>query len=243
MIAIPDDVIVSRPPLLPTAWDAVVLPVDKPGGITSHDVLRRLKRRFGGLKMGHAGTLDPMATGLLVCLIGRATKLMRHFLELPKEYSGTIRLGEETPSHDADTPVTERRDANSITREMIVASAEAFRGSIRQVTPIYSAVRLGGERLYKKARRGETVSTPVRDVEIYSIDIGEKAGNDIEFNLTCSSGTYVRAVARDIGRSLGVGAHLVSLRRQRIGTLHVSDAWNLESIAEAAATCGSRAED
>ncbi len=223
---------VSKPPVLPDSWDSVVLPVDKPGGITSFDVLRRLKRILGRHKMGHAGTLDPMATGLLLCLIGRATKLMRHFLEVPKVYTGRIRLGEATASYDADTPVTERTDAAHVTSSMVREIAADLVGPLRQHTPLYSAVRVGGERLYRKARRGESVATPTRDVTVYSFDIEREENDDFTFTLSCSSGTYVRSIAHEIGTRLGVGAHLIALRRLRIGEIDVAEAWNLESISQ-----------
>ena len=224
---------VSRPPILAESWENIVLPIDKPKGISSGDVLRRLKRILGRLKMGHAGTLDPMATGLLICLVGQATKLMRHFLEMPKVYTGRIRLGETTASFDAETQVISRVDSAHVTDDMIRHAVRSFEGTIRQKTPMYSAVRLGGERLYKKARRGEIVETPFRDVTIYSITSEPKADNEFDFSVECSKGTYVRSIAHDLGNKLEVGAHLVSLRRDRIGAYNASEAWSLESLESA----------
>ncbi len=218
---------------LPGSWDDVILPMDKPGGISSFDVIRRLRRLIGVRKMGHAGTLDPMATGLLICLIGRATKRMSAFLEMPKVYEGRIRLGQSTPSFDAETSVLIQKDISDISDDMIQTAARTFEGTIRQKTPIYSAVRVGGERLYKKARRGEIVDTPLRDVTVDSFQVGELQGTDVSFRLVCSKGTYVRSIAHDLGQNLGVGAHLIALRRTMIGELHVDAAWDLNALAEA----------
>jgi len=221
---------------LPDSWDNVILPIDKPRDISSFDVIRRLRRLTNVRKIGHAGTLDPMATGLLICLIGKATKTMRTFLEMSKTYEGRIRLGQSTPSFDADTPVSIQKDISDITDDLIQAVGRTFKGSIRQKTPIYSAVRVGGERLYKKARRGEIIDTPLRDVTVDSFQISELVGTDISFRLVCSKGTYVRAIANDLGQKLGVGAHLIDLRRTMIGKLEVDAAWNLNALADSLGT-------
>lgn len=227
---------------LPGSWDDIVLPVDKPRGISSFDVIRRLRRLTGVRKIGHAGTLDPMATGLLICLIGRATKKMNVFLEMPKVYEGRIRLGQSTPSFDAETPVSRQIDISDISDKMIQTVARTFEGTIRQKTPMYSAVRVGGERLYKKARRGEKIDTPLRDVTIGSFQVSALQGTDVSFRLVCSKGTYVRTIAHDLGQNLGVGAHLIALRRTMIGKLHVDAAWNLNALAEALGTPEERVE-
>lgn len=225
--------IICIPPSVPADWSSVVLPIDKPKGITSFDVIRTLRRLIGVRKIGHAGTLDPMATGLLICLIGRATKRMNEFVEQQKVYTGTIRLGQTTPSFDADTEVDCTRDTSDVTESMIDRARQSFLGTIIQKTPMYSAVKLGGERLYKKARRGEKVRTPPRVVTIDSFVLDPLQGSDLNFELRCSLGTYVRSIAHDLGQMLGVGGHLISLRRTCIGELDVEDAWSLEMLTSA----------
>ena len=217
-------------PEVPPNWESAIIPVDKPRGITSFDVIRRLRKITNQRKIGHAGTLDPMATGLLICLFGRSTKKMGTFLEMRKRYTGTIRMGETTPSYDADTPVVESKDIKDLDTEQVQGAAELFVGELRQETPMYSAVRHQGERLYKKARRGEKVKSPIRDVSVYSFEVGELSGPDIPFDITCSKGTYIRAIAHDIGQALNVGAHLIELRRINVGDIHVDQAWDLDEL-------------
>lgn len=217
-------------PDLPVNWESVILPVDKAKGLSSFDVIRKLRKITGQRKIGHAGTLDPMATGLLICLFGSSTKRMREFLEMEKAYKGLIRLGETTASYDAETSVECSKDLNGLTTEQIRVAAAPFVGELRQKTPIYSAVRYQGERLYKKARRGEHVITPTRDISVYSLEMGELQGKDVSFEMTCSKGTYVRSIAHDLGQTLGVGAHLISLRRTAIGDIHIENGWTLENL-------------
>ena len=220
---------------LPGSWERAVLLVDKPAGWTSFDVIRRLRRVLPVRKIGHAGTLDPMATGLLICLVGRATKLMEAFMGMPKEYTGTLRLGEVTPSYDADTEVSERRDWRHLTDADLEAARLRFVGDIEQRPPIYSAVKVEGERLYKKARRGETMETPPRRVSVTAFELTGRDGADVSFLVRCSKGTYVRSLAHDFGAVLGVGAHLVALRRTAIGPYRVDRAWTPGGLAEALA--------
>ena len=210
-----------------------VLPVDKPTGITSHDVVRIVRRVSNQRKVGHAGTLDPMATGLLVVLVGAATRESARITGWTKSYNGVFRLGEETDSYDADTPVSRRTDASRVTRDQIVEAAGRFVGTIRQLTPAYSAVRVRGERSHRRARRGEAFTRPPRIVTIDDLSVREIDGSDVHFSISCSTGTYVRAVAHDIGRALGVGAHLVALRRTRIGSINVDLAWSVEDVNKA----------
>ncbi len=223
------DVLENNSPL-PEVWENVVLPIDKPKGITSFDVIRQLRRKLGVRKIGHAGTLDPMATGLLICLVGRATKKMNVILAYEKRYSGVIRLGQTTKSFDAEMPVEVEVDVSGLTKEDIITASAGFSGTILQDTPVYSAARMNGERLYKKARRGEKVVTPKRYVTIYNLQFGPLSGRDVSFELTCSTGTYVRSIAHELGQILGVGGHLVSLRRTWIGEIGVSSAWSLDLI-------------
>ncbi|NNE48149.1 MAG: tRNA pseudouridine(55) synthase TruB [Rhodothermales bacterium] len=211
--------------------NAVVL-VNKPGGFTSFDVVRLLRRVARTRKVGHAGTLDPMATGLLVCMTGRSTKLSRFFLEMEKEYSGTIRLGETTASYDADSPVDRVVDAHHVTRDAIRAVTSTFLGEIIQQTPPYSAVRVEGRPLYERARRGDLRSGPPRVVTIHSFDIVDKRGADVDFRMSCSKGTYVRALAHDLGEQLGVGAHLIRLHRDRIGDYCASNALTVNDLSD-----------
>ena len=225
------EALLLRPPTLPAPIESAVLPIDKPKGWTSFDVIRRLRRLTRIRKIGHAGTLDPMATGVLVCLIGRATKLMNHYLEGGKTYTGTIRLGQTTPSYDAETPVDQRMDASSITDQDLEEKLASFLGTIIQETPMYSAVKVDGERLYKKARRGEQVARPPRMVTIDAFTITGRDGDDVDFEVECSKGTYIRSLAHEYGQALGVGAHLVALRRTANGTLSDSDCWKIDDLA------------
>lgn len=214
----------------PESWDSLVLLVDKPKGLSSFDIIRQLRRISPIRKIGHAGTLDPMATGLVICLSGRATKKMTLFMDMDKIYSGTIRLGESTPSYDAETAPNEVRDAANVTWEDIQAARRSYIGEIIQETPMYSAVKVGGERLYKKARRGEVVQRPPRQVRIDLFDIVERRDNDLDFRVVCSKGTYIRSLAHDLGEQLGVGGHLTALRREAIGPYQVDKAWPLDAL-------------
>ncbi len=222
-------------PHVPGGFEVAVLPVDKPRTWSSFDVIRKLRGVLGVRKMGHAGTLDPLATGLLIVLVGRATKLMERFMELPKVYEGTIRLGEVTPTYDAEGEVTERADASAITPDDLQRARERFLGTIEQQVPSYSAIKVGGERLYKKARRGEIIQPPRRIVTIDSLDLVARSGDDVSFVVTCSKGTYIRSLAHEFGQVLGVGAHLADLRRTAIGDFSVAEAWTLDQLEEAAA--------
>ncbi len=227
------DDVVCGPPVLPESFERIVLPIDKPSGWTSFDVLRRLRRVLSIRKMGHAGTLDPIATGLLIVLVGRATKLQDRFMNLGKEYEGVLRLGEVTASFDAETEVEERFDWTAVTDEDLDRARRTFVGSITQHTPVYSAVKVGGERLYKKARRGEDVVTPVRMVTIDEFTLTGRRGSDVAFKVRCSKGTYIRSLAHEFGQAVGVGAHLVDLRRTAIGKFSIYNAWQIPEIESA----------
>lgn len=212
--------------------------VDKPPGLTSFGVVKKVRWALGAKKVGHAGTLDPMATGLLILLVGReATRQQDRFMGLPKVYTGTFRLGETTASYDADTPVQATADASGVTDEAIDAALAALTGEIEQVPPIYSAIKKGGERLYKKARRGETLDTvdvASRPVVVTVFERTARRGANVDFRVVCSKGTYVRTLAHDAGGALGVGAHLVALRREAIGPFGVGEAFALDALVEAA---------
>lgn len=217
-------------PELPFDFTEAVIPIDKAQGWTSFDVVKKLRGLVKVRKVGHAGTLDPMATGLLICLVGKATKRMNEFMEEPKEYEGTIRLGEETPSYDAETEVSERKPVDHLLESQIVEASETFLGEIKQEPPMYSALKVGGERLYKKARRGEHIERKKRIVHIHKFTIDGIEKNDVHFTIGCSKGTYIRSIAHDLGELLQVGGHLSRLRRTSIGAIHVRDAWKIDAL-------------
>ena len=208
--------------------------VDKPGGMSSFGVVKKVRWATRQKKVGHAGTLDPMATGLLILLLGRdATRQQDRFMGLPKVYSGTVRLGQTTASYDADSEIELTRDAGGITDDALDAVRARFTGVVTQTPPIYSAIKVGGERLYKKARRGETTDTveiKSRQVEVSEFVWTDRRGDDVDFRIGCSKGTYIRSIAHDVGQALGVGAHLVALRRDAIGPFRVDEAFPLSAF-------------
>ena len=197
-----------------------LLVVDKPAGWTSHDVVARVRRLAGTRKVGHAGTLDPMATGVLVLGIEKATRLLGHLTLHDKHYEATVRLGATTTSYDADGEVVAEVSAAGVTEDAVRAAAAALTGALDQVPPAVSAISVGGVRSYDRARRGEQVDLPPRRVTVHAFEVmafrpGERAEADVRVH--CSAGTYVRALARDLGAALGVGAHLSALRRTASG--------------------------
>lgn len=200
-----------------------LLLLDKPKGMTSHDVVDAVRRTLGTRKVGHAGTLDPMATGLLLVGAGRATRLLRFFGDLPKVYEGTARLGVETDTLDADGTVV-RSSPVDVSRAQVEAAVAARVGESMQRPPAYSAVKVGGRKLYESARAGETVEAPRRRIRVDAFEVRSFDGRDVEFGVTCSGGTYVRVLAADVGTALGCGAHLTRLRRTAIGPYRVDDA-------------------
>jgi len=200
-----------------------LLLVDKPGGMTSHDVVDVVRRSLGTRKVGHAGTLDPMATGLLVLGVGRATRLLRYLGELPKTYVATARLGEETDTLDADGEIVRTAPVDVSLAEVERACASLV-GESMQTPPAYSAVKVGGRKLYEAARRGEMLEAPARPIRVDAFDVTAFDGRDLAARVTCSGGTYVRVLVADVGRTLGCGAHLVGLRRTAIGSFRVEDA-------------------
>lgn len=223
-------------PRLPATWERAVLLIDKQKGWSSFDVIRKLRRLIKVRKIGHAGTLDPMATGLLICLVGRATKAMEAFMGMPKHYEGIIRLGATTPSYDAETEVDATYSLDGLTPMKIQDAAAQFVGTIEQRPPMYSAIKVKGERLYKKARRGEVVERKLRTVTISAFDVFPQDIEHVQFSVGCSKGTYIRSLAHDLGECLGVGGHLTALRRTKIGSFDVKDAWTiaqLEAVTQA----------
>jgi tRNA pseudouridine55 synthase len=211
-----------------TPPDGLLL-VDKPGGVTSHDVVDAVRRALGTRKIGHAGTLDPMATGLLLLGVGRATRLLRFFGDLAKSYEGVARLGVRTETLDADGEVvgTSPVPASRVDVERAFASLV---GRSRQRPPAYSAVRVGGRRLYEAARAGESLEAEPRPIRVDAFDVTSFEPPDVGFRVICSGGTYVRVLLADVGDALGCGAHLAALRRTAIGPHRVEDAVPLDAI-------------
>jgi tRNA pseudouridine55 synthase len=206
--------------------------VDKPAGCTSHDVVARVRRLAGTRRVGHAGTLDPMATGVLVLGIGRATRLLGHLAAHDKDYDATIRLGAGTTTDDAEGEVLSTADATDVGDGAIRVAMAALTGDLEQVPSAVSAVKVDGVRAYAKVRAGEEVELSPRKVHVARFELRERRGDDLDVGVTCSTGTYVRALARDLGRALGVGAHLTALRRTRVGGIGVDRATTLDQLAE-----------
>ncbi len=208
-----------------------LLLVDKPAGLTSHDVVERVRKATGVQKIGHTGTLDPMATGLLVLCCGRAARLQGFFTGLPKAYEGVIALGRATTTYDREGETTaESLEELGYSAEEIERAAGAFRGEFEQLPPPYSAKKVGGRKFYEMARKGQEVPQAPKKVRVTAFELGPLEGRQIRFHLACSSGTYVRSIAHDLGRALGCGAHLSSLRRTRVGDFDVRDAVGLEAF-------------
>ncbi len=205
------------------ALAGALLLIDKPAGLTSHDVVDRVRRAMGVRKVGHAGTLDPSATGLLLIGVGRATRLLRFLGDFEKVYEGTGVLGVETTTLDADGEAV-RESPVDVPESALREAMARFVGRIDQVPPAYSAVKVGGEKLYRAARAGRTVEAAPRSVEVFAFDLANFASPRFDFTVRCSAGTYVRALVADVGRRLGCGAHLERLRRMAIGPFSVDDA-------------------
>ena len=195
--------------------------VDKPAGLTSHDVVARLRRILRTRKVGHAGTLDPMATGVLVCGVGRGTKLLGHLALDTKAYTATIRLGAATTTDDAEGEVVTTADPSAVGDDAVADGIAALTGPILQVPSSVSAIKVDGRRAYARVRAGEAVVLPPRPVTVEAFTLLARRGADLDVAVECSSGTYVRALARDLGAALGVGGHLTALRRTRVGPFHL----------------------
>jgi len=209
-----------------------VLLVDKPLGWTSFDVVHKIRNAIKPLKVkvGHAGTLDPLATGLLVLCTGKFTKTIASFQAEDKEYTGIITLGATTPSYDLETAVDQTFDCSHITAEAVFAAAKQFEGEQEQYPPAHSAIQINGERAYQKARRGETVALKARKVSIGRFAVEKVEMPNVHFRIACSKGTYIRSLAHDFGKALGIGAHLSALRRTKSGSFHVDNAWDLQEL-------------
>jgi tRNA pseudouridine55 synthase len=214
--------------------------VDKPAGLTSHDVVARIRRLAGTRRVGHAGTLDPMATGVLVVGVERATKLLTYLVGAHKEYLATVRLGVATVTDDAEGEVTARHDASGTAPEAVAAVVATLTGDILQVPSAVSAIKVDGRRAYARVRAGEAVELAARPVTVQRFEVlGRREGVDdglpvvdLDVVVACSSGTYVRALARDLGERLGVGGHLTALRRTRVGPYGLAEARTLEQLGD-----------
>jgi tRNA pseudouridine55 synthase len=207
-----------------------VLLVDKPGEHTSHDVIARLRGKLRMRKIGHAGTLDPMATGLLIVLVGKATRVSQFIISLDKEYEGTIELGKTTDSQDAEGETVETRPVPALTLSEVGAAMQGFLGDQYQMPPMFSAIKIGGVPLYKKARKGEEVAREPRFIRVMSWDLLRFESPHIDFRLRCTKGTYVRTLAHDLGTKLGCGAHLSALRRTATDRFNVAQALTMDQI-------------
>lgn len=209
-----------------------LLVVDKPAGCTSHDVVARCRRLARTRRVGHAGTLDPMATGVLVLGLGRATRLLTHLVLATKAYDATVLLGATTVTDDAEGEVLERRDAGGVTDEALAAAVAALTGAVEQVPSAVSAVKTGGVRSYARVWAGEDVVLAPRRVTVSRFQVLARRGPEVDVRVEVSSGTYVRALARDLGARLGVGGHLTALRRTRVGSFTLADAHPLAALEE-----------
>lgn len=209
-----------------------ILIADKPAGWTSHDVVARVKKALGARKVGHLGTLDPMATGVLPLVINQATKFARFLDGGKKEYICALKLGEETDTYDAEGRITATGDPSSLTGEEIIKALKGFAGKIRQVPPMYSSKKINGTPLYKMARKGIVVEREAREVEIFDLEVMEISIPCVRFRVSCSKGTYVRALCNDAGRVLGCGAHLAELRRTGCGPFSINESINPASSVE-----------
>ncbi len=216
--------------------EGTFLLIDKPIHWTSFDVIGKIRgplQRYCNtkkLKVGHAGTLDPLATGLLIVVTGKFTKKAEELQTLDKEYTGTITLGGVTPSYDAETEITETFSLENITEEKILAAKEKFTGILEQIPPIYSSVKVEGRRAYSYARAGESLVIKARTVTIYNFEITEITLPHIHFKVSCSKGTYIRSLAHDLGKYLGCGGYLSALRRTRVGHFNIDNAISIESF-------------
>ena len=207
-----------------------ILVVDKPMDWTSYDVVNCVKRRFNVEKVGHCGTLDPIATGLLVILLGKATKFQDQFMGQDKVYAATMRLGVETDSEDRTGQVIATADCSAVTEAQIREAAAAFIGPQMQTPPMVSAIKLHGQPLYKLARKGQTVERQPREITIHSFDITRIALPDVDFTVRCTKGTYVRTICADFGHRLGCGAHMLELRRLQSGNFNLENAVTIDQI-------------
>lgn len=210
-----------------------LLLIDKPKDWTSFDVVAKVRNAIKIKKVGHAGTLDPMATGLLILCTGKWTKRIDTFMAEEKEYEGTILFGATTPSYDAESEVDAVFSTDQLDEAELRVQATKFVGKIQQYPPAFSAIKINGQRAYTLARKGEEVKLEPREVEITTFELTRIAFPEVDFRVVCSKGTYIRSLAHDLGKAMENGAHLKRLVRTRIGDFHLNDAWNLERLIEA----------
>ena len=219
--------------------DGCLFLVDKPQGWTSFDVVNKLRYRIRKklgvkkYKVGHAGTLDPMATGLLNICVGRWTKRLSELEGLDKSYTGTIQLGASTPSYDAETEVDAHYPTDHLSLDTLQDAARRFTGAIDQVPPMYSALKVDGQPLYKRARRGELIEIKARPVTVHQFDLKNFTGRTVDFEIRCSKGTYIRSLAHDLGQAVGSGGYLTALRRTSVGPYGIDAAWALDDLLQA----------
>ncbi len=214
------------------ATEGRLLLINKPLKWTSFDVVNKLRYKLKIKKIGHAGTLDPLATGLLIICTGKMTKQIDTYQAQEKEYIGKFVIGQTTPSHDLETACSEKKDISSITQEQLRLTAKKFLGFIQQIPPIHSAIKLDGKRAYDLARSGKEVALKPREVNILEFDITSIDHSAVSFRIVCSKGTYIRSIARDYGIELGVGAYLSELCRTRIGNYHLKEAVTVDQVSE-----------
>jgi tRNA pseudouridine55 synthase len=207
-----------------------LLLIDKPFQWTSFDVVNKLRYVLKIKKIGHAGTLDPLATGLLIICTGKMTKRIEEFMGLEKEYTGKFTLGKTTPSHDLETAVSEGKDISSLTPALLHNAAHSLTGILQQLPPAHSAIRVGGKRAYQFARRGQEIELKHREVDIKEFELTDIRFPEVSFRIVCSKGTYIRSIARDFGEALGVGAYLSELCRTRIGSFTLENATTIDQV-------------
>jgi tRNA pseudouridine55 synthase len=207
-----------------------ILLIDKPYTWTSFDVVNKLRYILKMKKIGHAGTLDPLATGLLIICTGKMTKRIEEFMGMEKEYTGAMVLGQTTPSHDLETELSEKTDFSHISDELIYQAARQLTGKILQIPPVHSAIKIGGKRAYAFARKGKDLELKPREVEVIEFEITAVNLPEITFRIVCSKGTYIRSLVRDMGNALGVGAYLSQLCRTRIGPFTLDKSLHLEDV-------------
>ncbi len=225
----------SKNPIKKTIYNfenGEIILIDKPIGWTSFDVVNKIRKALRIKKVGHTGTLDPFASGLLIILTGKKTKLASAFQNLPKRYEGVIELGVETNTLDVDGDVLKIKPLASFTPEEIEAALNAFKGESLQVPPAHSAVKIQGTRAYKMARQNQLIELKPRKINIYSIQLLEYSGGKVHFNVTCSKGTYVRALARDFAKNLDTVGHLKSLKRLQVGEYSLKNAWEIDEFID-----------
>jgi tRNA pseudouridine55 synthase len=209
-----------------------IIVVDKPTGMTSHDVVARIRKKFGIKRVGHAGTLDPLATGVLVLLLGKSTRLFDKFVGMDKAYRATLILGTTTNSADIEGTIIEERPYDHITQDDVTTAFKKFRGALDQVPPMVSAVKMGGKKLYELARAGLVVERKPRAITIYRLELEAFRKPEVSFVLECSKGTYVRQLAEDVGNVLGCGACITQIQRTKVGPFTIEESVSLDAVNE-----------